>query len=59
MLMGIKRCKLSRKTQVELLRFFAAEVTARTAADLLGMNRGTAILFYHKIREVIAVQLRL
>ena len=59
MLMGIKRCKLSRKTQVELLRFFAAEVTARTAADLLGVNRGTAILFYHKIREVIAVQLRL
>jgi transposase len=55
--MKIKRCKLSRKTQVELLRFFVAEVTARTAAELTAINRQTAMLFYQKIREVIAYQL--
>jgi transposase len=40
-----------------LLQFFVAEVTARTAADLAGINRRTAILYYHKIREVIALHL--
>ena len=59
MLMRITRCKLSKKQQESLLQFFAAEVTARTAADLLGINRRTAILFYHKIRQVIAAQLHL
>lgn len=59
MSMAIIRCKLSRKTQEELLRFFVAEVTARTAAELTGINRRTAILFYHKIREVIAARLEL
>jgi transposase len=59
MLMRISRCKLSKKRQESLLQFFAAEVTARTAADLLSINRRTAILFYHKIRQVIASQLDL
>ncbi len=57
MRMSIIRCKLSKKKQSELLQFFAAEVTARTAADLIGINRRTAILYYHKIRQVIAAQL--
>jgi len=30
------------------------EVTARSAADLLGIQPNTAILFYQKIRQVIA-----
>ena len=59
MLMSVTRCKLSKKKQSELLQFFAGEVTARTAADLAGINRRTAILFYHKIRQVIAAQLAL
>ena len=59
MQMRIRRCKLSKKQQESLLQFFAAEVTARTASDLLGINRRTAILFYHKIRQVIAAQLDL
>ncbi len=59
MFMSITRCKLSKKKQSELLQFFVAEVTARTAADLAGINRQTAILFYHKIRQVIAAQLDL
>lgn len=59
MQMSIIRCKLSKKRQCELLQFFAAEVTARTAADLIGINRRTAILYYHKVRQVIAAQLSL
>ena len=59
MRMAIRRCKLSRNQQEDLLRYFVAEVTARTAADLVGINRQTAILFYHKIRQVILVNLEL
>jgi len=50
----ITRCKLSRNNQNKLLEFFVLEVTARSAADLLGIQPNTAILFYQKIRQVIA-----
>ena len=30
-----------------------AGVSARTAAELTGVNRNTAILFFHKLREII------
>lgn len=33
---------------------FVAGVAARTAGELAGVNRNTAILFYCKLREVIA-----
>jgi len=55
----ITHCKLSKKVQKQLIQFFVAEVTARTAADLLGINRRTAILYYQKIRQVIAYYLEL
>ena len=35
--MKITRCKLSKKVQLKLLEFFVAQVTARTASDLLGI----------------------
>ena len=57
--MSISRCKLSLKARRELLRFFVAEVTARTAAELVGINRRSAILFYQKIRQVILHNLEL
>lgn len=55
--MQITRCKLSNKVQKQLLQFFVAEVTARTASDLTGINRHSVTLFYHKLREVIAYNL--
>lgn len=55
--MKITPCKLSKKTQVKLLEFFTAQVTARTAADLLQIQPNTAAIFYHKIRLVIAYHL--
>ena len=55
--MGIRRCKLSKKEQLRLLECFVLEVTARTAANILGIPINTAVLFYHKIRQVIADKL--
>lgn len=36
---------------------FVAGVPARTAAELVGVNRHSATLFYHKIRQMIACEL--
>jgi transposase len=57
--MKISRCRLSKKLQKKLLEFFALEVTARSAADMLGIHSNSAALFYHKIREIIAYRLDL
>jgi transposase len=48
-----RRSRLSRSIQIELLKYFCAGATARSAAELTGVNRNTAILFFHKLREVI------
>lgn len=55
--MGLKRCRLRDRDQRKLLEFFVAEVTARAAADLMGIQVNTAALFYRKIRIVIAEKL--
>jgi len=52
--MKVTRCRLSKKTQNRLLEFFILEVTARSAADILGIQPNSAALFYRKIRQVIA-----
>jgi transposase len=58
-MMKISHCKILKKHQLRLLEFFVLEVTARSAADLVGIQANTAALFYHKIRQVIAAQLDL
>ena len=55
--MKLKRCRIKENQQNRLLEFFVAEVTARTAADLAGVNKNTAAYFYHRLREIIAWQL--
>ena len=52
--MGIKRSKLGKKQQLRLLECFVMEVTARSAANVLGMQANTAMLFYRKLRHLIA-----
>ncbi len=54
--MYIKHCKLSRIKQLELMKCFVAGSTARTAADLAGIHRNTAVRFFHKLREKIAIK---
>ena len=48
-----------KKHQLRLLEFFVLEVTARSAADLVGIQVNSAARFYHKIRQVIAAHLEL
>jgi transposase len=55
--MGIKRSKLGKKQQLRLLECFVMEVTARSAANVLGMQPNTAMLFYRKLRHLIAGEL--
>lgn len=57
--MKITHCKLKKSVQKKLLEFFVLEVTARSAADILGIQPNSAMLFYRKIRQVIAYHLAL
>ena len=57
--MKITHCKLKKTTQRKLLEYFVLEVTARSAADILGIQPNTAILFYRKIRLIISHHLAL
>jgi transposase len=54
-----RRSRLRASMQIELTKYFCAGVTARSAAELTGINRNSAILFFHKLREVIFEQLAL
>ena len=52
--MGLKHSKLTPRQHGELLKLFVAGTTARTAAELVGVHRNTAALFFRKLRERIA-----
>ena len=52
--MALKHSKLSPRQHGELLKLFVAGTTARTAAELVGVHRNTAALFFRKLRELIA-----
>ena len=49
-----RRSRLLPSIQQALIVQFVAGVPARTAAELVGVNRNTAILFFHKLRVIIA-----
>ena len=55
--MRLKRSKLSEKQTLSLCEHFVAGTPARTAAELLGVNKNTAALFYHRLREIIAARI--
>jgi transposase len=52
-----RRSRLSLEAQKALLVQFVAGTPARTAAELTGVNRNSATLFYRKLRELIAARL--
>ena len=41
------------------MEHFVAGTSARCAAELVGVNRKTAIYYYHRLREIIAYQMSL
>ena len=52
-----RRSRLDSSVRQALLVHFVAGTPARSAAEIVGVNRHTATLFYHKLREVIAKRL--
>jgi transposase len=52
-----RRSRLSSEHQKALLGHFVAGVSARTVAELVGINRHTATLYYHKLRDLIVAHL--
>ena len=55
--MRLKHSRLTHFQTGKLLEHFVAGVTARTVADLAGVNRNTARQFYQRLREIIAWQI--
>src|SRR5262245_24519946 len=55
--MRLRRSRLSEEQTERLLQHFVAGTPARPAADLAGVNRNTATLFYGRLREIIAHRL--
>lgn len=52
-----RRSRLDPSIQQALIHAFVGGVSARVAAETAGVNRHTATLFYHKLRELIAAKL--
>jgi transposase len=50
----IKNSKIPKKKRLKLMEHFVAGTTARTAAVLVGVNKNTAQLFFHRLRTIIA-----
>lgn len=48
---------MTARQQGRLLEHFVAGTTARAAAELVGVQRTTAIKFYHRLRQLIASKL--
>jgi transposase len=52
-----RRSRLAESIQTDLIRQFVAGSSARSAAALADVNRHTARLYFHKLRELIAERL--
>jgi transposase len=49
----MRRSRLGRDKQERLIEYFVAGTTARTAAELVGVNKSTAAYYFHRLREII------
>src|SRR5438046_10272860 len=49
----MRKIRLSYKKQAKLMEHFVAGSTARTAAELVQVNKTTAAYYYHRLRELI------
>jgi transposase len=52
-----RKSRLSASIQQALIQHFVAGASARSTAEICGVNRNTAILYFHKLRELIAENL--
>lgn len=49
----MRKSRLSHYKQNRLIELFVAGVTARTAAELVGVNKNTAAYYFHHLRLLI------
>ena len=54
----MRKSRLGNIKQNRLIEHFVAGTTARTAADLVGVNRKTAAYYFHRLRVIISEHLR-
>ena len=56
-MVSMRKSRLSRYRQDRLIEHFVAGTTARTAASLCGVNRKTAAFYFHRLREIVQLEL--
>ncbi len=49
----MRKTRLSQYKQNKLIKLFVAGVTARIAAELVGVNKNTAAYYFHRLRLLI------
>ena len=54
--MGMRKSRLSRHKQERLMEHFVSGSTARTASELVNVNKTTAAYYFHRLREIIALE---
>ena len=54
--MGMRKSRLSTYKQNRLIEHFVSGSTARTAAQLINVNKTTAAYYFHRLREIIALE---
>lgn len=52
--MYIRKSRLTSRQQARLIEHFVAGSTARAASEIVGVQANTAILFYMRLRHLIA-----
>ena len=55
--MDMRKSRLSRYKQDRLMEHFVSGSTARMAADLVNVNKTTAAYYFHRLREIIALEI--
>ncbi len=55
----MRKSRLSLHKQGRLVEHFVSGTTARCAASLIGVNKSTGAYYFHRLREIIALQLEL
>jgi len=53
----MRKSRLSQYKQERLIEHFVAGSTARTTARLVGVNKSTAVYYFHRLRGIIAYEL--
>lgn len=52
----MRKSRLSKYKQDRLIEHFVSGSTARTAADLVNVNKTTAAYYFYRLREIIAIE---